>query len=232
MPDIFVADPNKVRQRNQPEQKAEPLVESKEAEKIVIDTAQEEKLQDVKRPVGFFHSFCIDPTGVLFANQDSDEKVLLFLRAHLITNLPWIARTVVLLLLPVLINFATSFFGIEFNIVPQGYSLFILIFYFYAVLLFAFIDFVSWFYNIGLVTNVRVYDVDLKNMVYTHVAATKLAQIEDVSYKRTGAVRSIFDYGDVAIQTAAETENFEFLAVPKPNQAVNVVEDLIRGEEE
>lgn len=225
MPDIFVADPNKTRQ----ESRNNPPPSLKKAEKIVTEVANEGKIKDLRRDVGIFHNFCVDPTNISFANQDEDEKIMLFIRAHLITTVPWIGRTIFLLLLPVGLSFVINFFGIELNILPAGYSLFILIFYFYVVILFAFINFISWFYNIGLVTNVRILDVDLRNLVYTHVAATKIGQIEDVSYKRTGAIRSIFDYGDMQIQTAAESENFEFMAVPKPNQAVNIVEDLIRG---
>lgn len=225
MPDIFIADPNKTRE----DSKNTPPPSPKKAEEIVKEVAREEKIDDLRRDVGIFHNFCVDPTNLTFANQDKDEKIMLFLRAHLITTVPWIARTIILLLVPVVLSSVLRFFGIELDILPTRYSLFILVFYFYVVLLFAFIDFISWFYNIGLVTNVRILDVDLRNLVYTHVAATKIGQIEDVSYKRTGAIRSIFDYGDVQIQTAAESENFEFLSVPKPNQAVNIVEDLIRG---
>jgi hypothetical protein len=41
-----------------------------------------------------------------------------------------------------------------------------------------------------------------------------------------GVVRTIFNYGDVLIQTASEVPNFEFLAVPKPDQVVKVLQDL------
>lgn len=234
MPDIFVADPNKTRQ-NVKKQETEapkstaPPPDPAKAEEVVIKTAKEEKIQDIKRDVGIFHSYCVDPSGVTFANQDQDEKILLFLRAHFITNIPWLLRTAVLLILPIVLSFVLNMLGIELNFLPTTYIMFMLIFYFYAVILFAFVDFITWFFNFGLVTNIRVMDVDLKGLVQTHVAATKIGQIEDVSYRRTGALRSIFDYGDVEIQTAAETENFDFAAVPKPNQTVNIVEDLIRS---
>jgi hypothetical protein len=235
MPDIFVAEKkdksNEFTLREDAKEKVKEtsIIKPKEAEKRVANTAKEDEIKDVGKEVGLFHSFCINPIGIKFANQDAGEKILLFLRRHLITNVPWIFRTIVLLLIPPALSFFSRLFGVSFNFLPIQYNFFILLFYFYVVFLFAFVDFISWFYNIGLVTNERVFDVDLKNLVYTHVAATKIEQIEDVSYKRTGAIRSIFDYGDVEIQTAAENENFDFLAVPRPNEAVNIVEDLIKG---
>jgi hypothetical protein len=46
-----------------------------------------------------------------------------------------------------------------------------------------------------------------------------------------GAIRTIFNYGDVLVQTAGEVPNFDFLAVPNPDKVVKVLQEL-RIEEE
>ena len=46
-----------------------------------------------------------------------------------------------------------------------------------------------------------------------------------------GVIRTIFNYGDVYIQTAAEVPTFQFLAVPKPDRVARVLQDLIIEEE-
>src|SRR3989338_9386657 len=53
-------------------------------------------------PVHMLSAFCENPIGIAFAEQASDEKILLFLRRHFITNLLWILISVVLLLFPIL----------------------------------------------------------------------------------------------------------------------------------
>lgn len=78
-----------------------------------------------------------------------------------------------------------------------------------------------------LVTNQRIVDIDFENLVYKNVAETKLTLVQDVSYTQTGAIRTVFDYGDVLIQTAGTIDNFDLHAVPIPERIVNIVEDLI-----
>ena len=56
-------------------------------------------------------------------------------------------------------------------------------------------------------------------------------KIQDVTYKMGGVIRTLFNYGDVMIQTASEVPNFDFLAVPYPDKVAKVLQDL-RTEEQ
>jgi len=44
-----------------------------------------------------------------------------------------------------------------------------------------------------------------------------------------GSVRSVFNYGDVLIQTAGTLANFEFDRAPEPARIVRVIADMIGG---
>ena len=46
-----------------------------------------------------------------------------------------------------------------------------------------------------------------------------------------GAVRAVFNYGDIIIQTAAEIPQIELQAVPKPDRVARILREL-RVEEE
>jgi len=147
-------------------------------------------------------AFARMPDGVHFALQEDDETILLFLRRHIITNVPWIVSAIILILFPLLINqvlLLTS--GSPFTL-PQNLGAVLLLFYYLAVFAFVLINFMTWFYNITIVTDSRVIDIDYSEIVYQNVAQTKLVQIEDVSYTQTGFIRSLFDYGDMFVQTA------------------------------
>lgn len=176
-----------------------------------------------------FSSFCQDPPkNMHFQNQDDDEKILLFLRAHFITNVPWILGAIILAVLPPLFLIYQSFVSLLFSIsIPQNFVTVFVLFYYLLVFTYIFVNFIHWFYNIALVTNKRVVDIDFSDLVFHDVAITKLNLIEDVSYVQSGFLRSFFNYGDVFVQTAGETKHFDFLAVPNPQRTVTIISDLI-----
>jgi uncharacterized membrane protein YdbT with pleckstrin-like domain len=87
-------------------------------------------------------------------------------------------------------------------------------------------SFLTWYFNVYIVTDERIIDVDFYNLIYKEVSDANIDKIQDVTYKMGGVIRTIFNYGDVLVQTASEVPNFEFLAVPKPDQVVKVLQDL------
>jgi hypothetical protein len=90
-----------------------------------------------------------------------------------------------------------------------------------------YINFITWYYNVALITDQRVIDVDFSSLVYKDVATTKLSLVQDISYAQVGVVRTFFDYGNILIQTAGSLDNFIFESSPKPEAAVHIVEELI-----
>ncbi|MDP3987915.1 MAG: hypothetical protein Q8P80_02115 [Candidatus Levybacteria bacterium] len=181
-----------------------------------------------QRHIRHLASFCENPLGVSFENQDPDENILLFLRKHLVTNIPWIFVSLLLIILPFvfsIINSQITF--IDLSQIPQKIIVVFLIFYYLIVFNYIFINFITWFYTISLVTNKRVVDIDFSDLVYHNVAATKLSLIQDVDYTQVGFIRTFFNYGDVFVQTAGEKPNFDFLAASQPTKVVYIIENLI-----
>jgi uncharacterized membrane protein YdbT with pleckstrin-like domain len=156
-----------------------------------------------------------------FETIDAEEKVVLFLRKHFITNLGWILMCILIGIAP----FFVDSLGI-LNSVPNNFR-FIFNLVWYLILSAYFLEsFLTWYFNVYIVTDERVIDVDFYNLIYKEVSDANIDKIQDVTYKMGGVVRTIFNYGDVLIQTASEVPNFEFLAVPKPDQVVKVLQDL------
>lgn len=175
-----------------------------------------------------FSAFCENPSGVSFKDQAMDEKILLFLRRHFVTNVPWILTAIILVLLPPILIFLNfSFLNLHIPNLPAPLILLSFIFYYLVIFNFIFTNFITWYFNISLVTQKRIIDIDFSDLIYKNVAQTKLSLVEDVSYTQAGVTQTFFDYGDVLIQTAAEFENFDFTAIPHPNRVTKIVEDLI-----
>ena len=175
-----------------------------------------------------FSSYFEDPSRVKFANMVDEEILLLFLRRHFITNFPWFLKAIGMSLIPVIFELMSSlgFYSSSF-VSPEGKILVYGFYYFFILSGYVFVNYMTWFYNISLVTNIRIIDIDYSEIVFENVAATKLSQVEDVSYAQIGLFRSIFDYGDVHVQTAGTASNFEFLAVPHPENVIRIINNLL-----
>ncbi len=222
MPDIFVEQQNTQTGtaqgsgigNNQP---ADPV--SSPAPAIPVTTSDTSS-------VHLFTSYCENPDDITFQNQEDGEKVLLFIRKDFITNLPWLIAGFVFLFLPVVAAIVLSSIHISLP-VGQNYIFVFVIFYYLLLVTFIFISFISWYFNLDLVTDRRIVDIDFEGIVYKNIAATKLTLVQDVSYQQAGVFRTIFDYGNVLVQTAGTIDNFTFESVPRPEDAVHVVENLI-----
>jgi len=209
MPDIFINESDKT-----PE--VLPKIEPKtEAQKSVIEGHTHSPLS----------AFCFYPDHIDFETRAKEEKIVLLLRQHIIVNLKWILGTTVLLITPGVIKA----FGL-FAAFPTGFELVITLGWYLVTLAYATESFLNWFFNVYIVTDMRVIDVDFHNLIYKEVSDANLNKIQDVTYNMGGVVRTIFNYGDVFIQTAAEVSVFEFLGVPNPEKVAKIIEDLITKE--
>jgi hypothetical protein len=174
-----------------------------------------------------FAAFCENPANVSFETQEPDEHVLLFLRKSQWVNFPWIATAMILLALPIvayLLRASYATFIPSFNVIAVAIP-----FYYLLVAIYAFLNFITWYYNAALITDKRIIDVDFHQLVFKDVAETKLALVQDVSYNQIGVFQNMFGFGFVLIQTAGTLDNFEFYALPQPARVVEVVEGLIGG---
>jgi len=166
------------------------------------------------------------PSKVKFIGTDKKEKIILLLRRHPITTLPWIITALAMFSTPYFVSF---FVPIE-NL-PVNYQLVALMFWYLISLAFTIEKFLSWFFNVNIVTDERIFDVDFLNLVYREITDAQIDQIQDVTVRVGGVIRTMFDYGDVIIQTAAEIPQLEFYAVPKPDLVAQILREL-RVEEE
>lgn len=176
-------------------------------------------------------SYCENPDKVTFTEAEPDEEIILFLRRHFITNIPWIITTILLLFVPALLNLFLETFSVNISFLPTNSFLLLTIFYYLLVFAYGIVCYFTWFFNISLITQKRVIDIDFSDLVYKNVAATKMDLVQDASYTQVGVIRSVFNYGDVIIQTAGSMENFDLSAVPHPDKVIRLVENLIGGKE-
>jgi hypothetical protein len=164
--------------------------------------------------------------NITFHKQDPDEKIILLLRKHFITNVSWIITTVFFSLLPLFMGIIFSIFSFSAPPVPIQFIPVLLATYYLLVTLYAITHFISWLYNVFIVTQKRIVDVDFSDVIYHDVAITKIEEVEDVHYTQSGFLSSIFNYGNLFVQTQADKANFEALGVPQPAEAAHILIEL------
>lgn len=229
MPDIFNSTKvqNNVNTVNpvktSPPDKKVPLTNKIKALKTPRDMDRHKLFGHTHNPMA---AFCYYPDKVSFVNEDPQEEVILFLRKHPITNIRWLTVAFFMFILP-------SFFSLfsPFDALPNGYQLVISLVWYLITSAFILEQFLSWFFQVNLVTDERIIEVDFANLVYREMTDANLNQIQDVTVEVSGVLRTFFTYGDVIIQTAAQVPKITFEAVPNPDLVARVLRDL-RIEEE
>lgn len=213
MPDVFLAG-----------KKAEASAREIKTGRIPKVLKKEESVpfrlrKHVKR--GIFSSYSFLPSNIDFETREDEEKVVLLLRKHPITNISWIAISVVMLFAPGILG---QFPLLSF--LPDRYQFIAVLGWYLITMAYILENFLGWFYNVNILTDERIVDIDFYNMIYKEVSDANLDRIEDVTYRVGGAIRTVFNYGDVLVQTAGEVPNFEFSAVPKPADVAKILQDL------
>lgn len=168
----------------------------------------------------FFSSFVMNP-DVIFESQHKNEKVILMIRSHPITKWQCVFNAVLLIL--AIITF-DLFFS---NLVVFKQALIINVFSLVFVFSYLWFNFLHWFYNVGIITNERVVDVDFINVVYREINSARLEKIEDITSRGVGYFGSLFNYGNIFIQTAGAEINIEFPNVPNPSSIIDTINNLL-----
>jgi len=187
---------------------------------------------DIHHTTNPFATFADFPQGVAFEGQEKGEKIILLLRAHLITLVPRVFTIIFLLILPFFAPFILGLSGIDLaGFLSAAQTFLIVVFWYLFTFGFALYRFIFWYFNVYLLTNERVVDFDFKGLLHKETAYAKLNQVQDVSPKMIGFFGTFFHYGNIYIQTAAERPEFEFHNVENPNMVAQEIHEQVRKEE-
>ena len=172
-------------------------------------------------------SYVIRPQNCQFEGQDPDEKILLLLRAHPITNFPWIAFAVLVFLVPFFMPVVIRLLSLDMNLIPQTFKIIFLIINYLLVLTIVFEGFLNWYFNVTLITNEKIVDVDFEYLIYKAVDLAPLSKVEEADSVTAGLLGTFFNFGDVKIQTAGATVAIEMKKIPKPSTVADLILDLV-----
>ena len=75
--------------------------------------------------------------------------------------------------------------------------------------------------NFLVFTNIHLVQVEQLALFQKRVSQLNFEKVEDVTGRRTGILQSLFNYGNVEIQSASEREKFIFKHAPDPHDVAD-----------
>ncbi len=216
MPDIFDATKDR----------AQPLIEKKSSPLETVDcySAVMRREKPSKNP---FDAFAPKPLMIYtFDSQLDGENVLLLLRRHPITQISKFLTVLGMLVAPFFFSQISFYY-----LLANNFQTAILLLWYLIIVGYSLESFLTWFYNVYIITDERIIDIDFLSLIYRNVSAAKIDKVEDITAITSGVTQSIFDYGTIHIQTAAEKTEFEFEDVPHPTRVTQFLNEMLVEEE-
>lgn len=168
-------------------------------------------------------SFCAFPINMKFNGQDKGESIVLLVRQHVAALLPQLVILFFLAISPLFIFVVFK----EIDGIGMGMTLGVALFMILVTISYAIDTYFKWYYSVNIITDERIIDVEFSNLLYHRFSEAQLEKIEDVAHAPAGLLSSIFDYGDVFIQTAATKREFDFKGVPRARDVQDTLLDLL-----
>ena len=152
-----------------------------------------------------------------------NETILLTLHRH------WIiifARTAFVLLLGAFPLAGIFFAGsLEQFIRPESafpFLVFISALWWLVLLLFFFIEWLEYWLDSLIVTDLRIIRINQKSLFWREVSEFMLSRVENITIETPGILGAFFQFGNIAIETAGEM-NFEGRTMQNLQEAKNII---------
>ncbi len=159
-----------------------------------------------------------------FRGQQPGEKIIKIVRRHWFNILQqyfviflFIALLIVgMQVLPLYLDFEENktifwFVGSTFSVI---------------IWLYAFIVWIDYYFDVWIITDARIVNIEQKALFVRSVSELKFAKIQDIHTEVTGLIPTILNYGDVYIQTAGTKERFLFRKVPDPYKLKGMIMNM------
>jgi uncharacterized membrane protein YdbT with pleckstrin-like domain len=161
--------------------------------------------------------------------QKGYEHIVFILRRHWLILLRSLLLYVILFALPVGFYFALSFLFPALLGGPVFYSLLILAAgsYYLSVWLFFFTAILDYYLDTWVVSNDRIINIEQLGLFDRTVSELDLYKVQDVTSEVKGIFPTVFNYGNVLIQTAGTEQKFIFEQIPNPHEVRKKIVDLI-----
>ncbi|OIP96147.1 hypothetical protein AUK40_05290 [Candidatus Wirthbacteria bacterium CG2_30_54_11] len=159
-----------------------------------------------------------------FKGQKPGEEVVLLLRRHWITQIKPLGFSLVVFLVPIVMWLWVSL-QLDFLSIPGQYVWGAALVWAAFGIFFVVYNYLDWYLDIYLVTNLRIVDVTQDGLFHRTVGESPLDHVQDVIYEIKGIMPTMFNYGNVIIHTSGPSGDIVFEEVYKPQEVQRLLFD-------
>jgi len=107
---------------------------------------------------------------------------------------------------------------VEMQFIHLGTALFVLFLW-----SFIFVVFIDYYLDVWIVTNERIVNVEQKGLFRREISELRFGIGLDLTTDSGGIAKTIFDFGDLYVQTAGKRERFLFKSIPHPERVRDII---------
>ena len=205
--------------KSTPSVKSTPKNKKKKTnEELEVKESVNDILENCK---GNLCSFLVNPKAFDFPEREEDEEIYLTIRSHWLINLKWVSLAILMVIAPIFFHFLDFFSSMPFK-----YQTISVIFWYILTFIYSFEHFISWYFDVFIITDRRLVDIKFNNLLNKHFAEVDFIRIQDVSSSIKGILATFFNFGSVLIQTASEINQMTLRNVPKPEKIIKLLQEL------
>lgn len=169
-----------------------------------------------------------------FPGKHENEEVILVIRKHWVVLLPYVFHIALMCLLPVIFySFVVPRALPAFLENPySGLFVLLAVIYYGFVWIIIFTIWADYYLDIWIVTNERIMDIEQIGFFNRVVSELDLKRIQDITSSVYGIFPTMFGFGNIHIQTAAEEGKFDLKSVPHPVTVRREITKLYRAARE
>jgi hypothetical protein len=165
----------------------------------------------------------------VLAEGQGEERLVIFLRRHWVNLFLQIWPLLAFLVLIII----SYFFLINFGGLGEGeiilsFGTSVVSLFLWAFLFFIFIDY---YLDVWVITNERIVNIEQRGLFKREISELRLEKVQDLTTEIGGIISTLFDFGDLYVQTAGKRERFLFKSIPHPERIKDVIL-VLSGEEE
>lgn len=166
--------------------------------------------------------------------ETSFEKIIHVLRRHPLTFVPTILLFLVLFLLPIGVRYLLIAANPDIFTDNNSHALLILggSFYYLATIIFFYARFIDYYLDMWVITNHRIVDIVQTGLFARTISELELYKIQDVRSDVRGLFPTVFNYGDLVVQSAGAKIHFHFDDVHRPHHLRKELIERIRQDSE
>jgi len=101
--------------------------------------------------------------------------------------------------------------------------------YYLMVWLLFFTSFIDLYLDVWIITNKRIVNIEQKGLFSRVESEHQLDVIQDITTEVHGIGPTLFNFGDLLVQTAGENQRVVFKQIPEPYYVKKIISDLVEN---